>query len=358
MRQLKIFLCGTAASAFILKARAFWKFHRHVFLSICFLTLINGLYAQTSVQSRDTRYFSLDGGLGTSDILEHGLSFGLLLDPKFTLTRSLMLGTKSGVHFSNDRIIALETQAYLRWNFLRLDSSRFPDSFNTTNFFIQGGAGFLGALKGTNVKDSRASLLFDATAGVTIPLFSRWHIEPSIRGGYPFIIGIAVTAGYKFPLVPKTALEEPGPARIETIETIRTLSPNEIIRMIMIAQVDYILFAPNIAKFNTALDRDASSLNELVLNSTAKILGEHPDYRVRIEGHANPVTSDPNEADELMLLSSMRANAVAEQLKARGVAQEQMVVISFGGTRIVASDHDHWNMNRRVEMIIIQVDAN
>jgi outer membrane protein OmpA-like peptidoglycan-associated protein len=78
---------------------------------------------------------------------------------------------------------------------------------------------------------------------------------------------------------------------------------------------------------------------------------------VRVEGHANPVTTDPKEADELMALGAMRADAVAEQLKARGVSEEQMVIISYGGTRTVTSDHDIWNRNRRVELIVIQVNT-
>ena len=106
------------------------------------------------------------------------------------------------------------------------------------------------------------------------------------------------------------------------------------------------------------IDRDAQGLNELVLGSIAKSLKENPDLRVRVEGHANPVTTDPNEADELMALSAMRANNVAEELRKRGISDEQMVIISFGGTRTVTSDHDIWNRNRRVELITIQVDTN
>jgi len=52
----------------------------------------------------------------------------------------------------------------------------------------------------------------------------------------------------------------------------------------------------------------------------------------------------------------MRANVVAKQLKNRGVSEEQIVVISFGGTRAVTSEWDIRNRNRRVELIIIQVD--
>jgi outer membrane protein OmpA-like peptidoglycan-associated protein len=54
----------------------------------------------------------------------------------------------------------------------------------------------------------------------------------------------------------------------------------------------------------------------------------------------------------------MRANAVAAQIKARGVAEEQMVIIAFGGTRTVTHDHHIWNRNRRVELLIVQVNDN
>jgi outer membrane protein OmpA-like peptidoglycan-associated protein len=58
-----------------------------------------------------------------------------------------------------------------------------------------------------------------------------------------------------------------------------------------------------------------------------------------------------------MALSTMRASVVAERLRAKGVSDEQMVVIAFGGTRTVTSDHDIWNRNRRVELIVIQVNT-
>ena len=60
-----------------------------------------------------------------------------------------------------------------------------------------------------------------------------------------------------------------------------------------------------------------------------------------------------------MALSEERANEVARQLMMHGVDEEQIVIIAYGGARIVAGadDHDHWNMNRRVELIVIQVDS-
>jgi outer membrane protein OmpA-like peptidoglycan-associated protein len=207
------------------------------------------------------------------------------------------------------------------------------------------------------VTKTRGSILADAALGVTIPLSARWHIEPSIRGGYPHIAGFSVTAGYKFPLPQRTKYQT-LPPKTEYVEIVKMLPPEEIIKRIMISSVEYILFGPDIGSYNIGIDRDAQSLNELVLNTTAQTLKENPDFRVRVEGNANPVTNAPGEADVLMTLGAQRANVVAEQLRARGVSEEQMVVISFGGTRTVTHEHEIWNRNRRVELIIIQLDTN
>jgi hypothetical protein len=348
---------GILLPKFVLKNKPAGFLNNHpkcVFLLLMFLTL-NGLYAQIEFPVGD--YWSLDAGLGMTSILVEGESFQFILDPKLWLSPPLMVGSKLGVSYSTDEILTFEGQVYLRWNMLRL--GKVPEK--KVNIFIQGGLGMLAAYRGTDtpfsdVTMTRGSLMADAAAGMTIPLGSRWHIEPTARSGYPHIVGFGLTAGYKFPLPQKTKYEK-LPPEIERIEIIKTLPANEIIKRVMIAAVEYILFGPDIGRYNVGIDRDAQGLNELVLNNTAKMLKENPDLRVRIEGHANPVTTDPNEADELMALSTMRANVVAEQLRVKGVNDEQMVIIAFGGTRTVTSDHDIWNRNRRVELIVIQVNT-
>ena len=348
------------------------KIKKPLFLLAVFFVLICGLHAQTEFPAGD--FWSLDAGFGMTDLLVKGVPFQAVLDPKLWLSPALMVGSKVGASFSAEdderNILTFEGQVYLRWNFLRLGQN--PDK--KTNIFVQGGVGLISAYRGDaknpfdDATQTRGSLLADAALGVTIPLSSRWHIEPLIRGGYPHIVGFSVTAGYKFPLPRKTlyqtiqnlnqTAEQTGQPQIEYVEIIRTLPPEEIIKRIMISSVEFILFGPDIGRYNVGIDRDAQGLNELVLGSIAKSLKENPDLRVRVEGHANPVTTDPNEADELMALSAMRSKAVADQLRARGVSEGQMVIVSFGGTRTVTSDHDIWNRNRRVELITIQVDTN
>jgi hypothetical protein len=335
------------------------KHKKKIILLFIFLALVTGLYAQIEFPAGD--YWALGAGFGMSDILVKGLSYQAVLDPRLWLSPPLMVGSRLGISYSTEKdsrdIFTLEGQVYLRWNMLRLGR---PEK--TTNIFIQGGLGLIAAYRGSNtpfndVTMTRGSVLADAAAGVTIPLSARWYIEPSIRGGYPHIAGFSLTLGYKFPLPEKTKYQQLPPVT-EYVTIVRTIPPNEIIKRIMITSVEYILFGPDIGQYNVGIDHDAQGLNELVLNATAQTLKDNSDLRVRIEGNANPVTTNPNEADELMALSVLRANAIAVQLKARGISEEQMVIIAYGGTRTVTHDHEIWNRNRRVELITIQVDTN
>ena len=313
-------------------------------VALAFLTFAGVLHANTNANTGITPYWALSGGLASNDILVEGMSFGLVLDPRVTLSPAFMVGSKNVINFSNDDIVALESQAYLRWNFLRPGKGE-----RQANVFVQGGLGLLAAYRGSDVRRTRGSVLADLTAGITIPLSDRWHIEPSIRGGFPFIAGASVTAGVKFPLRQLT--------RTEFVEVVRTPPPVEIARTSFIAMVEYILFGPDIHAFNVGVDADARGLNDLVVAAVARTLMENPDFVVRVEGHANPVDHDAAEIEVLYALSLRRANEVAGLLRARGVRDEQIAVAASGGTRVLANDHDHWNINRRVELMVVRHSA-
>ena len=322
---------------------------KRFFLLLSFFLLIGVLYAQTEFPAGN--YWSLDAGIGISGIMVKGSSFQLVIDPKLWISPALTVGSKIGINYSNEYdsydILTFEGQVYLRWNFLKLGKKE-----NPLNIFVQGGLGLVASYRGWNnvfddVTRTRGSLLADASVGVTIPLSERWHIEPSIRGGYPHIWGASITAGYKFRL----------PQSREIIKTHTQIEYNEIVKHIKITAIEFVIFGPDIGSYNVGIDRDAQQLNELIIIGTAKFLSENPNYRVRIEGHANPYTVNVSEAEDLMALSAMRADIVAEQLRARGVKDEQMVVISFGGTRNATSEWDVRNRNRRVELMIINIDT-
>jgi hypothetical protein len=214
------------------KTRFSGNFKKFALFTVVMAILLNGLYAQTVFSGGD--YWSLDAGLGSTDLLVKGLSCQFVIDPKISLSVPLMAGSKFGINYSTDRILTFEGQAYLRWNFMRKGN---PE--NPVNLFLQGGIGLLTMYRG-NENDgvfsdptrNRGSLMFDAAAGVTIPLASGWHIEPSVRTGYPHIVGFSVTAGRKFAL----------PQKVKYTENRKVPTSNEIIEHIMIASVDSIMF--------------------------------------------------------------------------------------------------------------------
>ena len=340
------------------------KPQKHILLFILCLIAVNQVHSQSLFPTGD--FWSLDAGLGMSNLLVSGTSYQLVIDPKLWLSTPLMVGAKVGINYSAEsqtssnflsNILTFEGQVYMRWNFLQLGKEE-----NPVNIFAQGGLGLIASYRGDanpldNVTETRGSIMADVALGVTIPLTDRWHLEPEIRGGYPHIFGFSLTAGYKFPLPQKTitnTIDNSVPGETQYVEVIKTLPPEEIIKRVMVTSIEYILFGPDIGNYNVGIDSDAKQLNELVLNQTAQMLNDNPGLRVRIEGHANPYTINVSEIDELMALSSMRADNVADQLRARGVKDDQMVMVHFGGTRTATTDWELRNRNRRVEMMLIQ----
>ena len=354
---------------------------KHILILLVFTALLHGLYAQTRTEKTETPYLALDLGGTAGEVMVDGFAGGIVIYPSLRLTPAISIGSKFGASYSSDGIISVEAQGYFRWNFLRFPFNNTDK--NTTDIFIQGGIGVIGAVKGKDDDwdgsydrtNTRSSLLGDVTFGISIPLSSRWHIEPSVRGGYPFKYGFALTLGHRFPLSQKTAVQPEILYRteyvdivkrdtvtvtetvyepvIEYVPVIQTIT-REIIRRMMITQVEYILFAGDTSIFNQGIDNDAIALNDLVIDQIAHLLNDNPDCQVRIEGHANPVSGAPEEVQVLAALSANRAHEVARLLRAKGVKNEQINVIAYGGTRTISRERAHWNMNRRVELIVFQ----
>jgi len=338
-----------------------------IFLLVALFFFTAALHAQTEQRTKTVydypagNYWSLDIGAGMSGILVDGLSFQFIIDPKLWLSPALMVGAKAGVNYSAEKktsdnvfsdILTIEGQVYLRWNFLRLGRNLDKQ----VNIFAQAGLGLIASYRGDanpfdDVTLTRGSVLADAALGITIPLTPRWHMEPLVRGGYPHLLGFSLTAGYKFPLPSATST-----TTREYIERVRVLPANEVVKRITVSAIEFIIFGPDIGSYNIGIDRDAQQLNELILNGTVQMLKDHPEYRVRIEGHANPYTINRSEHEELMALSTMRANVVAGLLRERGIRDEQMIVIAFGGTRNATSEWDIRNRNRRVELMILNYE--
>jgi len=89
-----------------------------------------------------------------------------------------------------------------------------------------------------------------------------------------------------------------------------------------------------------------------VLNSAAKALRAHPDVELLLEGHADGIS----EGDRADSLSLARALAVKNYLAARGVAEDRMRAVGFGGRRVPADDARNAPRveSRRVDLVVVK----
>jgi flagellar hook assembly protein FlgD/outer membrane protein OmpA-like peptidoglycan-associated protein len=117
-----------------------------------------------------------------------------------------------------------------------------------------------------------------------------------------------------------------------------------------------ITFRANYADF-IGIPKERQETNTRVLKRIAEILNKFRDYRIIVEGHANPVLRTAKEEDEVLKpLSLARAQFVIEHLVSYGVSRNRLSSTGQGGTRNVANSQDpnnNWK-NRRVEFLLIK----
>lgn len=129
-------------------------------------------------------------------------------------------------------------------------------------------------------------------------------------------------------------------------------------------KVPSIVFRANFADFRD-LAPDVVARNEEVLKRIATILNRFRDYRIRVEGHANSISKmtgasaaaiEREEANELLPLSTQRAQAVMNKLIEFGVDARRLSARGLGSSEPVVpfTDADNRWKNRRVEFILIK----
>lgn len=101
-----------------------------------------------------------------------------------------------------------------------------------------------------------------------------------------------------------------------------------------------IYFAYDSAEIDTA--------GQGVVTNYSKYLTGSPTAKVRLEGH----TDERGSAEYNVALGERRAQTVARELKAAGVTDAQLAIISYGKERPVAagSTEEAYAKNRRVEV--------
>jgi len=124
-------------------------------------------------------------------------------------------------------------------------------------------------------------------------------------------------------------------------------------------QIPSIQFRPNFADFE-GLPKDVVDNNMRIIRRIAQILNQFRDYKVQVEGHANPTqpagAARDREEPALQRVSELRAKAIVELLVRNGVARSRLTAIGAGSSKTIAAfeDRDNWWKNRRVEFYLIK----
>ncbi|MDH7483830.1 MAG: gliding motility-associated C-terminal domain-containing protein, partial [Spirochaetales bacterium] len=129
-------------------------------------------------------------------------------------------------------------------------------------------------------------------------------------------------------------------------------------------KVPSIVFRANHADF-IGLDAETVARNQRVIARIAQILNKFPDYRIRIEGHGNNIGKmlgysqariQQEEINELIPLSTARAEKVRAMLIENGVDARRLSVVGLGSSEPVVKFTDVENRwkNRRVEFVLIR----
>ncbi|MDR1788098.1 MAG: OmpA family protein [Treponema sp.] len=126
-------------------------------------------------------------------------------------------------------------------------------------------------------------------------------------------------------------------------------------------QVGSIVFPSGKADFS-GLDRQTAQRNQFIIRRIAAALNRFQDYKVTIEGHANPEYAPgtperaKEDADESKpgSISERRAQTILNALAQDGVAADRMTAVGIGVTRPVVDfdDKDNATQNRRVEFYL------
>ena len=205
--------------------------------------------------------------------------------------------------------------------------------------------------------DRRFSRIAEAreTSGVssvTIPLEKGnywWRV-------YPAAPGSREPANWYYP----TGVLEVIPAAISDVQPPTNAAAFEDESPIL--PLPPVMFNRNVGDWDD-LDAETIARNNSILSRIIVTLNTHGEYRLRVEGHANPVINPDDtygrlseQNEELKPLSEMRARAVVEKLVKLGADSRRLDYAGFGGEHPVAAweDSENWWKNRRVEFTLMK----
>jgi hypothetical protein len=161
-------------------------------LAVCVLVPVGAVFAQEEYlempapQTTGNRHrnFWLGFGFDTAMYSELGYAYG----GSFSLGygRRSAVGLKAAWYFNEEKIDTLELNFILRFS---LDSGPFIQLMGGPSLYNHSGEFSVPANTGS----------FNAGLGLGwhLAFANKWFIEPSVRGGYPYVFGVTVSAGIR-----------------------------------------------------------------------------------------------------------------------------------------------------------------
>ncbi|QJB70738.1 peptidoglycan-associated lipoprotein Pal [Parasphingorhabdus halotolerans] len=97
---------------------------------------------------------------------------------------------------------------------------------------------------------------------------------------------------------------------------------------------------------------NVDSQDQVILQSQAQWLAQHPNARITIEGHAD----ERGTRDYNLALGERRANAAKNYLASLGVSPSRMTTVSYGKERpdALGSNESAWAQNRRAVSVVVR----
>lgn len=165
-----------------------------------------------------------------------------------------------------------------------------------------------------------------------------------------YAIPLLITSSLVVAGCAKKAPEELPPAPVGTSEPTPTppagpgYAPGSQGDFLANTMSDRILFDTD--RFNV------DSQDQVVLQSQAQWLAQHPNARITIEGHAD----ERGTRDYNLALGERRANAAKNYLASLGVSPGRMTTVSYGKERpeALGSNEAAWAQNRRAVSVVVQ----
>jgi hypothetical protein len=150
-----------------------------------FILVTAFLIAVSFIGAEETYRFNLGLGVEGNMNARKNMTLGGAISASYGINEILAAGLKFTMSHDFKHLMILEPEVFVRWYFLSL--GKFP-------LFVQGDLGSSLIMDDSHLYPS---FMGGLTVGMRFPL-ERWYVEPYIRGGYPFITGIGITAGLRF----------------------------------------------------------------------------------------------------------------------------------------------------------------